>query len=723
MSTAYTQQQPLKVKVGSLADDVLLLKRFAGSEGVSQLFHYHLELLSPHDKVGEITFDKVLGKPVSVALEMADANQRFFNGICSRFGQGESGAEFTEFYMEIVPFFWLWTRRAQSRIFQHVKVGDILKKVLEGLDVKLQLEGNYENRDYCVQYRETDFNFASRLMEEEGIYYYFKHTEGGHQMIVADTPGGHADLPAGSTITLRELPKGTLEEDIIYDWKKRQGITSGKYTLWDYRFEMPQKHLEAEAKIQPDTQIGQASHKLQVADNSQLEIYDWPGEYAQRFDGVDKGGGDQDSELQKVFKDNTRTTKLRMEAETVQGIAVEGASNCRQMMAGHAFTVESVPGDAMTKHIKADGKYVLTKISHSAINASDENEFRYSNSFTCIPASLPFRPQRTTPKPVVPGTQTAVVVGPDGEEIFTDKYGRVKVQFHWDREGKFDSDSSCWIRVAQVWAGKLWGGIQIPRIGHEVLVDFLEGDPDQPIIVGSTYNADNMPPWKLPDKKVVSGIKSDSTLGSGGYNEFSFDDTKGKEMITLHGQYDMATTIEHDESLTVHNNRTITVDGTHTETINKDTTITISKGKLEHTVADNTATYTVKQDITENYNANQSTTVDGNLTISVTGKASGGGNVLIEAKEKIVLNTGKSTLTMLKDGTITIDGKTINIIGSEAINDSAPTIAISGTKQTQIGVGAQTVTCDPAKVVTSGAGIAATAVGVHEITGALVKIN
>src|SRR5262249_52885134 len=271
--------------------------------------------------------------------------------------------------------------------------------------------------------------------------------------------------------------------------------------------------------------------------------YDWPGAYAQRFDGIDKGGGDQPAELQKIFEDNKRTANIRMQQEAVPSLVIHGASNCRQLVSGHKFTLATGPGDRQTQALKPEGAYVLTTISHFAkggapFQSGGEPAFEYHNNFTCIPLALPFRPPRTTPKPVMGGSQTAVVVGPSGpEEIFTDKYSRVKVQFHWDRQGKYNADSSCWIRVATAWAGKSWGQMNIPRIGHEVIVDFLEGDPDNPIIIGSVYNAENMPAETLPAGRKVCGLVTRTNESSGGgYNKITCDDTKGKEQIMIHGQ-------------------------------------------------------------------------------------------------------------------------------------------------------------------------------------------
>ncbi|HMF54946.1 MAG TPA: type VI secretion system tip protein TssI/VgrG, partial [Pyrinomonadaceae bacterium] len=544
----YTQaNRPIEVFT-QLGADVLLLVGFRGYEAISQLFKFDLEMLAEDRK--KVKFDQLLGQKVTVRLALPDDKNRYFNGICSRVSQGTRDETFTHFYMEVVPQFWLLTRRAQSRIFQHITVPDILKKVLQGVDVKYELQGTFYQRDFCVQYRESDFNFACRLMEEEGIYYFFKHEEGSHHMVVANTPQSHSDVEHGNTIIYDEISGGNRQEDRIYGWEKVQELRSGKYTLWDHSFELPHKHLESDKTIQESVAIGEVTHKLKVGQNERLEIYDYPGAYAQRFDGVDKGGGEQPSDVQHIFEDNKRTVGIRMQQEALPSIVINGEGTCGQFSSGHKFTLK--------RHFDADGEYVLTAISHSAALASDNyrsdgtGAFTYYNQFSCIPAVLPFRPPQVTLKPTVHGSQTAVVVGPAGEEIAPDKYGRVKVQFHWDRQGKSDLDSSCWIRVAQNQAGKHWGVIHIPRIGQEVVVDFLEGDPDQPIIVGSVYNAQEMPPYKLPDEKTKTVIfKSNTTKGGGGFNEIRIEDKKGKEQIFIHAERNKDIRVKADRYETV----------------------------------------------------------------------------------------------------------------------------------------------------------------------------
>ncbi|MGE5303907.1 MAG: type VI secretion system Vgr family protein [Alphaproteobacteria bacterium] len=575
----YTQENRPMAVTTPLGADKLLLMGFTGQEAVSRLFSFQLDMIAENDT--DVAFDKLLGQKITVRLNVPDDKERYFNGICKRVSQGEQGNDFTSYRMEIVPQFWMLTKKAQSRIFQQKSVPDILKKVLEGLDVTYEIQGNFEPRDFCVQYRETDFNFASRLMEEEGIFYFFKHSDGGHQMVVANSPSSHKDLPNGSTIIYEEIEGGGRDEDRIFDWEKAQEWRSGKYTLWDHCFELPHKHLEVEANILDSVQAGKVSHKLKVANNDKMEIYDYPGEYAQRFDGVQPGGGDRASDLQKIFQDNKRTVDLRIEEEAAVGLVIQGASSCRDFVSGYKFTLQ--------RHFNADGAYVLTSVAHSARQSGDyrsgSGDFHYTNSFTCIPVALPFRPQRLTPKPVVQGTQTAIVVGPGGEEIFTDKYGRVKVQFHWDREGKNNEESSCWVRVGTLWAGKQWGVIHIPRINQEVIVDFLEGDPDQPIIIGSVYNAREMPPYDLPDEKTKSTVKTRSSKQgtSDNYNEIRFEDKKGNEQIFINAEKDMDTRVENDDRQIVKNDRHVIIENDHREKIGNDMSIQIGNNLDEKT--------------------------------------------------------------------------------------------------------------------------------------------
>ena len=531
-----------------LGKDVLLLNGFRGQETISQLFSFELELLA--EATADIKFDKILGQTATLEMRLVNDEKRYFNGMIRRFSQGgRTDVDFIHYRAELVPKIWLLTKNVRSRIFQHLSIPDILKKVFAGFDVTYEITTTFKPRDYCVQYRESDFDFASRLMEEEGIYYFFKHTASGHQLVVTDhsTP----TIPGQSSTIIYEEVAGGVREDVrVLGWEKSQELRSGEYTLWDHCFELPAKNLESKQKTVETVTVGKVTHKLNVGGSDKLEIYDYPGGYAQRFDGTDASGGPQPAQIQNIFEDSTRTAKIRMEQETVAGLDIRGKSNCGQFTAGYKFT--------LTRHFNADGPYLLASVEHDAHLGGNYRSdavlpFRYENQFTCIPATLRFRPQRVTRKPVIASIQTAMVVGPAGEEIFVDRYGRVKVQFYWDREGKKDPQSSCWLRVAQIWAGKAWGGFFWPRIGHEVVVTFEEGDPDQPLIVGSVYNGANLPPFKLPDAKNYGGIKSATVHGnaSDNYNGLLFLDEKGSEHLAIHSERHLVINAEYDVSYTM----------------------------------------------------------------------------------------------------------------------------------------------------------------------------
>ena len=467
-----------------LGKDVLLLTGFTGRESISSPFWLELDLVAPNETA--VPFEALLGSPMTIEVPAADAPGRFFHGICNRFSAGGRGPSVTTYRAEVVPQFWLLTRKRQSRTFQQLSVPDILRQALGGLDVEFELTAQYPARNYCVQYRESDFDFASRLMEEEGIFYFFRHAADGHTMVVGDSPASHPGL---GTVA---IDPGGRQPGSIVEWTKTQELRSGRVTLWDHSFELPSNHLEGQQGIQPTALVGEVEHRLLLPANQGLELYDYPGGYAKRFDGVGPGGGDQPDELAKIFPAAQRSAALAAQVEAVASIEIEGSSLRRNLVTGSSMDVERSDS-------RFNGKYLLTGVTHRAHVAGDPRtaglkDLDYANSFTCIPDSVTFRPARVTPKARVDGTQTAVVVGPPGEQIFTDRYARVKVQFFWDREGAADNNSSCWIRVASPHAGSSPGFFVLPEVGDEVVVAFLEGDPDQPIIVGSVWNAEKPPP-------------------------------------------------------------------------------------------------------------------------------------------------------------------------------------------------------------------------------------
>lgn len=599
-------------------------------EGISKLFRYELSLI--HEEVDEgyvptiVNTNAVLGQPMLIAVNQPDATQRYFHGIVAHFTQGHRDGRFTYYNAVLVPRVWLLTQRAQSRIFQQKSVPDILREVFTGLEVTYEIQGTFHPRDYCVQYRETDFNFASRLMEEEGIYYYFEHSDSGHRMVVANTPQSHRECPGKAKIPY--ILDVTREEGFlgcIHQWQFDQILQTGKYSLWDHTFELPHKRLEAE---KPSRVI--------VGGNQQLEIYDYPGGYAKRFAGIDKSGGVQASELQKIFEDNQRTAELRMQ-EIDAGLKVSsGKGNCAALTAGYRFEIFNHPSG------ETNGAYVITSVSHEAVQSpayvsNEIGDEPYKTEFSCIrygSGNAPYRPPSTAQKPIVHGSQTAVVVGPPGEEIFVDKYGRVKVQFHWDRAGQANASSSCWIRVAQTSASTRWGSIYIPRIGQEVVIDFLEGDPDRPLIVGTVYNASELPPYTLPDEKTKTVIfKSDSSKGGGGFNEIRIEDKKGSEQVFIHAEKNKDTRIKNDD-LTF---------------IGRDRHSIISKDDLSQ----------IKGDKHLQIRGDQNEKVGGTVSLSVTGDMQekvgikyaldAGTEVHIKSGTNLVLETG-TTLTLKVGG-------------------------------------------------------------------------
>lgn len=633
-----------------LGDDKLQLHQFTGYEAMSELFRYQIDFRAKNDV--DVKFDQLIGKPISFGVNAGDMPARHFSGICIELSQGGRGTELTEYTMVVVPKAWALTQSSRSRIFQQKSIPDILRAVITGFDVEYQFDQTYEKREYCVQYRETDWDFVCRLLEDEGMYFYFKFTVGSHKLVVTDKARLTTEVADQATVKFDPVGGQGDTTMRISDLRRSQTWRTGKVTVWDHNFQLPHKSNDADKEVITTVQGGTVTHKLKVNGNDKFEIYEHPGDYAKWFDGIDKGGGEQASELGKISSQKTRVAGVRMEQEESQMLLFLGASDCRNFVPGHKFTLE--------EHYNANDAYILTSVSHTAAEGSyrsgrDEIS-HYENSFTCIPQALKFRAPRRTPKPKL-NCQTAVVVGPAGEEIFTDKYGRVKVQFHWDRDGTNDTSSSCWLRVATPWAGAKWGTIHIPRIKMEVLVDFLEGDPDRPIIIGSLYNSREMPPYALPDNKTQSGIKSRSSKGGGAdnYNELRFEDKKGDEMITLHAEKDMEREVEHDDRIDIGNDQKIDVHHDRTETVDNDEKIEI-KNNRTNKIAQKHAEE-IGGDHVQNVKMNKKVKVGMNYNIesgmNVTIKSGVGIN--IESGMSITLKAGGSSI-QINPGGIQISG-------------------------------------------------------------------
>src|SRR4030095_8095039 len=533
-----TQDDRIFKLLTPLGKDFLLIDSIDGYEAISSLFKFAIGLRHQEDSeqapphVVEPT--DILGKAVMVELVQRDGTTRHFHGIVNRFTQGGRDTDFTFYRMEVVPQLWLLTQSRQSRIFQNKNVPDILTEVLDGIQFKIETKREYQPRNFCVQYRESDFDFASRLMEEEGIFYFFEHTADAHILVIADDPQSHRDCPSKSSVDFVRENTGELLEPLVHEWSLEYRLQTGKFEFRDYHFQLPDKKRDA-----PKPSI------FHDFGNQEIEVYENPGHYAKKFDGISQGGGDQPDKLQKVFPDSKQVVQSAVEALDAKFKTFRGRSDCSSFTSGHKFKIDKLP-------IKDQiGQYAATLVRHRCVQSpayrsTDELDAQYSNEFECIPfgkTEFPtFRPQHVTPKPTVLGSMTAVVVGPGGEEIHTDKFGRVKVQFHWDREGKNNESSSCWLRVCTRIAGNKWGTMFIPRVGQEVLVEFEHGDPDQPIIVGAVYNPLTPPHYELPKFKTLSYIKTRTSPDDGkGFNELRFEDKAGKEQVFVHSQkrYDL----------------------------------------------------------------------------------------------------------------------------------------------------------------------------------------
>lgn len=626
-----------------LGKDFLLLNRLMANEGLSSLFSVEVELLHEENKAGYqptmVDVQSILGQAVTIALNHRDATARTLSGIVSRFSQGDRDKRFTYYYATIVPNVWILTQNIQSRIFQHKTVPDILKEVFEGFDVSYEIQRNLKPRNFCVQYNESDFDFASRLMEEEGIYYFFDHTGETDKMVIADTPQSHRDCPGKSELEyyLKVIEKNVFVSS-IGNFQVDYQLQTGKVTNWDHNFELTTNKLDS---AQPSL--------FNAGGNQKLELYEYPGNYARKYDDIDRSGGER-SDLQNVFPDKQTTVENKMGALDAGYRVANGYGTFCGMTAGYKFNLKGHPTS------EYNAQYIITSITHQAdqnptFTSEDVIPEPYTNTFTCIAhgsGNPPFKPLRKTPKPTVRGSQTATVVGPAGEEIFTDKYGRVKVQFHWDREGKYDPDSSCWVRVVQGWAGNKWGSIYIPRIGMEVMVDFLESDPDRPIITGCVYNKEAMPPYTLPDEKTKSTLKSDSTKGGGGFNEFRFEDKKGDEQIFFHAEKDKDIRIKNDRKEIVKNDA--------------------------HYIVENDLLEQVKGDKHLSVKGDQNEKIDGSFSLTV------GSNIQEKAGQKFAVDAGQEI--HLKSGmTLTVEtGTNLTLkVGGNFININPGGIFIKGT--------------------------------------------
>lgn len=651
-----------------LGKDVLLIHGMHATESVSRPFRISAELFS---RDGAIEAKKIIGEQVCITLELPDGEERYFHGIVSRFSWTGRDDRFTLYRAEIVPWLWLLTRQADCRVFQNLTVPDVVKKVFDDAgfkDYEFNLSGSYDPWEYCVQYRETHFNFVCRILEQYGITYFFRHEKDRHVLVLVDDPSAFDPCPHQATAEFLPAKQVYDASDFIEDWSREDELHTGTYAINDYNFKTPSTRL-----------LASKDAVAVVGPSEQFELYDYPGEYETKSIG-----------------ENLATLRIQ-ETEAAREI-YSGSSSCRGLIAGHKFELKG-----HRDHKPFNTKYLITEVQHAAsvgsYRSGTDESATYSNRLVAVKADVHYRPPRITPKPVVQGLQTAVVVGPKGEEIHTDDFGRIRVQFFWDRYGKRDEKSSCYVRVAQPLAGRRWGYSGIPRIGQEVVVAFLEGDPDWPMVIGSVYNDEQRPPYlSSSDKKgldskqqhnpSITGFKSNSTKGGDGFNEWRFDDTKGKEEVFIHGERNLDVRVKKDSMEFVGGDRHLDVIGSQQERVGGDKHLYIKTNHVEKIDGAMMLQVVKDQDITVDASKTESIASDLDLTIggekkedvAANSSLSVGSNYDLKVGQKNAVEAGQEIHLKAGMKIIIESGMQITLKGAGGFVDIGPSgVTIQGT--------------------------------------------
>ncbi|MFU1475990.1 type VI secretion system Vgr family protein [Escherichia coli] len=593
----------------AVPDGMLLFASLGGTETVGELFTYSIKLKTPDtlnlgyvSPAANLQLKPMVGKDLCVNIELDGGGKRYISGLVTAARVAGHQGRSVVYELRLEPWLKILTHTSDYKAFQNKNVVDILDEVLDEYPwpVEKRLVENYPTRAWQVQYGETDFAFIQRLMQEWGIYWWFEHSENSHTLVLADAINVHKAC-ADSPLVCYYQKGLKLDKEFIHTITANESLRSGQWVLNDFDFMKPHSLLKSTVANPRETGLAEYEH------------YEWPGDYFTKSEGE-------------------MLTRIRMEEQRSPGSRVQGSGNIRTLMTGFTFTLENYP----TAEVNREYLLVQTTlfIQDNAQHSGQEQHFSYSTSFELHPTSEVYRPQRTLSKPHTKGPQSAIVTGPAGQEIWTDKYGRVKVQFGWDRYGKNDENSSCWVRVSYPWAGKGFGGIQIPRIGQEVLVDFKNGDPDLPIIVGRTYNQDTMPPWGLPGAATQSGFYS-HTIGGGpaNANALRFEDKPGGEEVWLHAEKDQRIEVNNNESHWVGNNRLKVIDKTETAIIGEKRSLTVQTDDISLAGGDKTI-QTVQ-------------------------------NLRLAAGDSIILSCGKTILQMTSDGMFNITCKNFNITATE----------------------------------------------------------
>jgi len=717
-----------EVKIKSpLGEDVLLFEKMHGQEDLSGGFDYQLSVLSENHA---IDLSKLLGKTITLKMELPKKGHRFFNGHVVSVSMEGTTHRHSRYNLALRPWTYLLSLSSTSRIFQNKTVPEIVKKVFR--DAKFtdfdgdSLHGTYRTLEYSVQYRESDLNYVNRLMEQEGIYTYFRHENGKHTLVLADSVSAHAATPGYETVPYFAVDEAEEQhEDAIGYWSVGRQIRPAAFSSSDYDFTKPTAKLLTRLK-------------RPIVEGHAYEVYDYPGEYLTSAEGE-------------------QHVKVRLDELQANFEVTHAAGTVHGLFAGALFTLDGHPrADQNVEYLVTSATYDIAGNAH---DTGEHEDKRFRGSYTCLNSQTQFRRHSRTPRPKVDGPQTATVVGKAGEEIYTDQYGRVKVKFHWDLHADKNEKSSCWVRVSQVWAGAQWGAMHIPRIGQEVIVDFLEGDPDRPIITGRVYNGLQMPPYALPDNMTQSGIKSRSTPGGApsNFNEIRFEDKKGKEELFIQAEKDQNTRVKHNQSISVEGDRsvsvggneTISVTGTRSSTITRKETQTFKDAREMTVTLTDTETITGKH--TGRYHGGREETVESGDTLTVVGSnkvvtVHGQYNTTADAQFQVMQGPNKllikdavdvdsagpihlhnpTSSIELKAGVLTITSATEIVLecGASKISlKSDGTIELAGAQKVKASGAASGLQLDAAGAAMSGTKATVSGTAMTEITGAVVKIN
>jgi type VI secretion system secreted protein VgrG len=707
---------------GPCKEGVLLLETFHGREALGTPYRYDLTLLSED---GHIPVDAVLGQSLTVHIKLDSGDTRYFNGIVTYFAKSGLAMKHTRYVAVLNPMLTLFDYTRDCRILFNDDAPTHAFTVLSlrgFTEVETgKLEKTYRQREYTVQYRESDFNFVQRLLEEEGIYYFFRHADDKHTMVLADSAAPHAKVPGYEEVLyMPKQRKQAREQEHFWSLSTAGSLYPGKFTI-----------LREYDPTKPRAQAPQIEKELSTAPQpgADFEEYDYPGGLAEVPDAWNEA-------LVRLEGGHVANTIIEVEGNTM-GLGVGNLVKLRRPLASdQEFNPFWSDADFNKEYLITSATYAISINQYETGDVAEADE-PFKVTYTLLDSQSHFRPPRTAPKPRIEGPQTAIVVGPAADEIYTDKYGRVKVQFDWDRLGERNEKSSIWIRVAQVWAGKQWGAIHIPRIGQEVIVDFLDGDPDRPIITGRVYNQDNMPPYALPDNMTQSGIKSRSSKGgtASNFNEIRFEDLKGKEELHIQAELDMSTKVKRnqtlyvggDQDITIHGNQTLTIEGSDEKTGKKRPVQSVTKVTGKHTF-DATDTIKIQAPTSITLECGGSTIVMEPGKIAIT--AGGGAKILLDANALVQSAAGAKTLHNANVLSQSVPGATLQLdAGVSAQSVPGSTLALDanatmqGTAEATLAASGSSVKTSPAGVDVAGPQVNVSGSGAVSVTGGVVKIN